>query len=169
MTRGAGRPWQDASDLSPKRRPSRNPRVVFVHEPETNTYRCPAGAHIQKRFARVEGGKLIGVYFNQKACGACVSRPLCTAGKEKRIRRWEHEAVLDAMDRRLQAMPEAMAVRRCTVEHVFGTIKGWMGATHFRTRGLKNVSTETSLSILAYNIKHNRRRRRRLDLKAITG
>ena len=61
--------------------------------------------------------------------------------------------MLDAMERRLQAMPEAMAVRRCTVEHVFGTIKGWMGATHFRTRGLKNVSTEASLAILAYNIK----------------
>jgi hypothetical protein len=101
----------------------------------------------------VEGGKLISVYFNQKACGACTSRPLCTAGKEKRIRRWEHEAVLDQMERRLGAMPEAMAVRRCTVEHVFGTIKGWMGATHFRTRGLKNVATEASLTILAYNIK----------------
>ncbi|MBJ7578245.1 transposase, partial [Devosia sp. MC532] len=46
-----------------------------------------------------------------------------------------------------------MAVRRCTVEHVFGTIKGWMGATHFRTRGLKNVATEASLTILAYNLK----------------
>ena len=128
-------------------------KTMFLHEPETDTYRCPAGAQLQKRFARVEGGKLISVYFNQKACGACASRPLCTAGKEKRIRRWEHEAVLDAMERRLQARPEAMAVRRCTVEHVFGTIKGWMGATHFRTRGLKNVSTEASLAILAYNIK----------------
>ena len=67
--------------------------------------------------------------------------------------RSEHEAVLDAMARRLPAMPDAMAVRRCTVEHVFGTIKGWMGATHFRTRGLKNVATEASLAILAYNIK----------------
>lgn len=128
-------------------------KAMFVHEPETDTYWCPAGQQLQKRFARVEGGKLIGVYFNQKACGACASRYLCTAGKEKRIRRWEHEAVLDEMERRFEAMPEAMAVRRCTVEHVFGTIKGWMGATHFRTRGLKNVATETSLTILAYNIK----------------
>jgi transposase len=128
-------------------------KAMFVHEPETDTYRCPAGEQLQKRFARVEGGKLISVYFNQKACGACASRPLCTAGKEKRIRRWEHEAVLDAMERRFEAMPEAMGIRRCTVEHVFGTIKGWMGATHFRTRGLKNVATEASLTILAYNIK----------------
>ena len=55
----------------------------------------------------------------------------------------------------LDAMPDAMAVRRCAVEHVFGTIKGWMGATHFRTRGLKNVTTEASLAILAYNIKRD--------------
>ncbi len=61
--------------------------------------------------------------------------------------------MLDEMGRRFDAMPDAMAVRRCTVEHVFGTIKGWMGATHFRTRGLKNVATETSLVILAYNMK----------------
>jgi hypothetical protein len=71
----------------------------------------------------------------------------------KRIRRGEHETVLDAMERKLDAMPDAMAVRRCTVEHVFGTIKGWMGATHFRTRGLKNVTAEASLAILANNIK----------------
>lgn len=128
-------------------------KTMLVHEPETDTYRFPAGQQLQKRFSRVEGGKLISVYFNQRACGACASRPLCTAGKEKRIRRWEHEAVLDAMERRFEAMPEAMEVRRCTVEHVFGTIKGWMGATHFRTRGLKHVATETSLTILAYNVK----------------
>ncbi len=67
--------------------------------------------------------------------GDCTSRPLCTAGKEKRIRQWEHEAVLDAMQDRLDAMPEAMAIRRCTVEHVFGTIKGWMGATHSERAG----------------------------------
>lgn len=128
-------------------------KAMFVHEPETDTYRCPAGQHLQRHHATVEAGKLINVYYNQKACGACSSRPLCTAGKEKRIRRWEHEAVLDEMERRFDAMPEAMTVRRCTVEHVFGTIKGWMGATHFRTRGLKNVATEASLTILAYNIK----------------
>ena len=69
-------------------------KAMFVHEPPTDTYRCPAGQQLQKRFARVEGGKLLSVYFNQKACSACPSRPLCTAGKEKRIRRWEHEAVL---------------------------------------------------------------------------
>lgn len=128
-----------------------------------------AQQYLQKRHATVEAGKLINVYYNQKACGACASRPLCTAGKEKRIRRWEHEAVLDEMERRLEAIPDAMAVRRCTVEHVFGTIKGWMGATHFRTRGLRNVGTEASLAILAYNIKRHRRRRRCRNPKSDNG
>ena len=71
-------------------------KATFVHEPETDTYRCPTGEYLQKRHATVEAGKLINVYYNQKACGACTSRPLCTAGKKKRIQRWEHEAVLDA-------------------------------------------------------------------------
>ena len=129
-------------------------KTMFVHEPETDTYRCPAGAQLQKRFARVEGRKLISVYFNQKACSACASRPLCTAGKEEaHTNDGSTRPCSNAMERRLQAMPEAMAVRRCTVEHVFGTIKGWMGATHFPNARPQDVSTEASLAILAYNIK----------------
>lgn len=86
-------------------------------------------------------------------CQGCSSRAQCTTGKEKRIRRWEHEAVLDRVQARLEAMPEAMDIRRCTVEHVFATLKQWMGATHFRTRGLRNVAAEASPAILAYNMK----------------
>lgn len=146
-------PMVPKPDTSPAQARGFWSKARFAHEPETDTYRCPAGQHLQKHHSTVEAGKLINVYYNQKACGACTSRPLCTAGKEKRIRRWEHEAVLDEMERRFEVMPDAMAIRRCTVEHVFGTIKGWMGATHFRTRGLKSVATEASLAILAYNIK----------------
>jgi hypothetical protein len=76
-----------------------------------------------------------------------------TAGKERRVRRWEHEHVLDAMKERLARRPELMQVRRLTVEHVFGTIKHWMGAIHFLTRKLANVGTEISLQVLAYNLK----------------
>ena len=71
----------------------------------------------------------------------------------RRITRWEHEGVLNAMQRRLDQQPEAMRVRRQTVEHPFGTLKAWMGATHFLTRKLKRVSTEMSLHVLAYNMK----------------
>lgn len=70
-----------------------------------------------------------------------------------RVSRWEHEDVLDAMRTRLDQAPESMRIRRQTVEHPFGTLKAWMGATHFLTRQLKNVSTEMSLHVLAYNMK----------------
>ena len=80
----------------------------------------------------------------------CAQRPLkaqCTTGKERRIKRWEHEGVIDAVDRRLALQPKSMRIRRATVEHPFGTIKAWMGATHFLTRTLEKVSTEMSLHV----------------------
>ena len=83
----------------------------------------------------------------------CPLKPQCTAEKVKRVKRWKHEGVLDAMQDRLDRMPEAMGVRRQTVEHPFGTLKAWMGATHFLTRTLNKVRTETSLLVLAYNLK----------------
>jgi transposase len=61
--------------------------------------------------------------------------------------------VLEAMQQRLDQAPEKMAVRRQTVEHPFGTIKAWMGSTHFLTKTLRRVSTEMSLHVLAYNLK----------------
>ena len=94
----------------------------------------------------------IRVYWTS-GCGTCPMRTGCTTGKERRVRRWEHEPVLEAMEQRLARRPELMQVRRSTVEHVFGTIKSWMGATHFLTRGLNNVRTEISLQVLAYNLK----------------
>jgi hypothetical protein len=77
----------------------------------------------------------------------------CTTGDYRRIRRWEHEEVMDKVQQRLDQMPNAMTVRKSTVEHVFGTLKHWMGWTHFLTRGIKNVATEMSLAVLAYNFK----------------
>ena len=62
-------------------------------------------------------------------------------------------AVIDAMQERLDRRPDAMRIRRATVEHPFGTLKAWMGATHFRTRTLDKVRTEMSLHVLAYNLK----------------
>ena len=77
----------------------------------------------------------------------------CTSGKERRISRWEHEEILDIVDERLAHHPEMMSIRRNTVEHPFGTIKAWMGYTHFQMRTLKHVATEMSLHVLAYNMK----------------
>lgn len=80
-------------------------------------------------------------------------KAMCTPSKQRRITRWEHEAAIDVMQRGLDAMPDAMRVRRSIVEHVFGTIKDWMGRDHFVTRGLPKVATEMSLHVLAYNLK----------------
>jgi hypothetical protein len=77
----------------------------------------------------------------------------CTTGINRRITRWEHEDVLERMQERLDRTPEASKLRRQTVEHTFGTLKAWMGATHFLTKGLKGVATEMSLHVLAYNLK----------------
>ena len=77
----------------------------------------------------------------------------CTPSQYRRIRRWQHEAVLEAMQERLDRQPEMMRIRRQTVEHPFGTIKQWMGWTHFLTKTLARVRTEMSLHVLAYNMK----------------
>jgi transposase len=92
------------------------------------------------------------VYWTPK-CAGCPLKSQCTSGKERRIKRWEHEAVIDAMQERLDRRPDAMRIRRATVEHPFGTLKAWMGATHFKTRTLDKVRTEMSLDVLAYNLK----------------
>jgi hypothetical protein len=123
----------------------------FVYLPGRNAYRCPAGELLTWHFDTIEEGRVLRHYWTT-ACQTCPMKSRCTTNKERRIRRWEHEDVLDAMQKRLDHVPQAMMLRRRTVEHPFGTIKAWMGATHFLTRTLKRVSTEMSLQVLAYNI-----------------
>ena len=125
----------------------------FVYQPASDTYRCPAGETMTRRFSSLEHGLTLHGYATPACRSRCPVKANCTAGPERRIKRWEHEEVVDAMQRRLDQMPGAMRVRRRTVEHVFGTIKDWMGRSYFKTRRLKNVATEASLHILAYNIK----------------
>jgi transposase len=124
----------------------------FIYVAEDDIYRCPAGERLTRRFASVEDGKALHIYWTTR-CGDCPLKPQCTTGKERRVKRWEHEAVIDAMQERLDRTPHAMRIRRATVEHPFGTLKAWMGATHFRTRTLEKVETEMSLHVLAYNLK----------------
>ena len=85
-------------------------------------------------------------------CGKCSLKDQCTSGVNRRIYRWEHAAVLDQAQARLERNPEAMQIRRATVEHPFGTLKAWMGSTHFLTKTLERVNTEMSLHVLAYNL-----------------
>ncbi|HTH99814.1 MAG TPA: IS1182 family transposase [Acidisoma sp.] len=124
----------------------------FVYLPRKDVYRCPAGKDLPFRSNTVEHDMLIRVYWRDD-CGSCAIKHQCTTGKERRVRRWEHEEVLEAMQKRLDQVPQAMSLRRQTAEHPFGTLKAWMGATHFLTRTLKRVSTEMSFQVLAYNIK----------------
>jgi len=124
----------------------------FAYSANDNTYRCPAGERLTWRYASIEDGMTLHVYWTT-VCPQCPLQSNCTTGKERRIKRWEHEGVLEAMQQRLDAAPEKMLVRRQTVEHPFGTIKAWMGATHFLTKTLGRVSTEMSLHVLAYNLK----------------
>jgi transposase len=124
----------------------------FVYIPEDDEYRCPAGQRAIKRYTSVENGMTLHRYW-PSACPRCPIKARCTPGDYRRIARWEHEAVLDAMHDRLERQPDAMRLRRQTVEHPFATLKAWMGSTHFLTKRLPRVSTEMSLHVLAYNLK----------------
>jgi hypothetical protein len=124
----------------------------FTYIAKDDEYECPAGQRAIHRYTREEGGLQIQRYWSS-ACPKCPMKAQCTPSDYRRIARWEHESVLDAMQRRLNQNPEAMTLRRCTVEHVLGTLRHWMGSTHFLTRRLPNVSTEMSLQVLAYNLK----------------
>ena len=122
----------------------------FIYDTENDRYTCPAGKHLTKGKVRSDRRDNIDHYRNLTTCAL---KPRCTPDKHKRLKRWEHEGVLDAMQARLERMPDAMAIRRQTVEQPFGTLKAWMGSTHFLTRTLEKVKTEMSLQVLAYNMK----------------
>src|SRR2546427_6653475 len=124
----------------------------FVYIAADDEYRCPAGQRAIKRFTTIEHGMTLNKYWSS-ACPRCPLKAQCTTSDYRRITRWEHEAVLEAMQDRLDRQPEMMRVRRQTVEHPFGTIKYWMGWTHFLTKTLARVRTEMSLHVLAYNLK----------------
>ncbi|MGY8815967.1 MAG: IS1182 family transposase [Gammaproteobacteria bacterium] len=117
-----------------------------------NEYECPAGERLKWRFTTKEKGKTNHRYWSSM-CPTCVMKKQCTTGKYRRVTRWEHEEVLETVQARLDSEPERMHVRRETVEHPFGTIKSWMGATHFQMKTLERVSIEMSMHVLAYNLK----------------
>jgi transposase len=123
----------------------------FRYIGEEDVYICPAGERLTYRYTNEEKGLVLRRYWTS-ACQGCAIKGRCTTGKERRIIRWEHEHVLEAVQRRLDEHPEKMRQRRETAEHPFGAIKARMGATHFLMKRLKNVRTEMALSVLAYNL-----------------
>ncbi|MFJ2367664.1 IS1182 family transposase [Pseudomonas sp. NPDC087697] len=125
---------------------------VFIYDAAKNEYSCPAGQALIWRFSSVDNGLKLHRYWSSN-CQHCPLKLKCTPGRERRVRRWEHETVLEKMQSRLSNAPEMMRIRKRTVEHPFGTLKHWMGAAHFLTRKLPGVSAEMSLNVLAYNLK----------------
>jgi hypothetical protein len=119
---------------------------------DEDVYVCPAGEHLIYYFTNVEKGLTLRRYWTN-TCQRCAIKGQCTTGKQRRITRWQHEYLLDDVQSRLDEHPEKMKQRRETVEHPFGTIKPWMGYTHFQMKTLKRVGTEMALHVLAYNIK----------------
>ena len=127
-------------------------RSAFTYIDEDDEYECPAGERLTHRTTTTDRGKEIKRYWTS-ACSSCALKDRCTTGNERRVSRWVHADVLDRAQARLDKQPDSMRVRRATVEHPFGTIKSWMGATHFQMKTLPRVSTEMSLHVLAYNMK----------------
>jgi hypothetical protein len=130
-------------------------RSLFRYDKDKDVYICPANKELKYRFSAVEGELTIQKYFlDIMTCRACALKRQCTNSKQqRRISRWEHQDEIDHLDDLMESMPDSMLIRKQTVEHPFGTIKCWMGATHFLTKQLKNVSTEMNLHVLAYNLK----------------
>jgi transposase len=125
----------------------------FTYIPQQDVYRCPAGNLLPYHMTTVEKGLTLRRYWDLESCRACAIKPKCTTSLNRRIMRWEHEEIIEAMQRRMDLAPYAMRSRRRIVEHPFGTIKSWMGNPHLLMKRLKNVKTEIGLHVLAYNMK----------------
>ena len=124
----------------------------FVYLTDEDVYRCPAGELLTFRYTNVENGLTLRRYWTNACRSLRHQGAAARRAKQRRITRWEHEHVLEAVQRRLDANPQAMRQRRETVEHPFGTIKARMGATHFLMKTLPRVATEMALHVLAYNL-----------------
>jgi hypothetical protein len=127
-------------------------REDFRYIAADDEYECPAGQRLIHHTTTQEKGKILHRYWTS-VCRQCPLKAQCTSGRERRVTRWEHEEVLEAAQARLDRNPDMMRIRRTTVEHPFGTLKAWMGSTHFLTKTIDRVSTEMSLHVLAYNMK----------------
>src|SRR6266542_1635485 len=123
----------------------------FRYVAAEDVYVCPAGQRLAYSFTTEDKGLVLRRYWT-KACQSCAIKHSCTTSKERLISRWEHDHILEAVQRRLDENPEKMRQRRETVEHPFGTIKARMGATHFLMKTLPRVATEMALHVLAYNL-----------------
>jgi len=110
---------------SPNRAKGQFDRDAFRYIAEDDEYECPAGQRLVYHTTIQEGGKSVSRYWTYK-CRMCNIKAQCTSGAYRKMTRWEHEAVLEKAQARLDRSPDMMRIRRATVEHPFGTLKAWM-------------------------------------------
>ena len=140
------------TDTTNRRAKGQYTKADFTYDAEHNEYVCPAGERLTYRFDSVESGKTLWVYIRY-GCSSCPLQSKCTTSSVKRLKRWEHEHRLETAEAELKKNPDAMRQRKKLVEHPYGTIKHWMGSTHFLMKRLPNVQAEMSLHVLAYNLR----------------
>lgn len=147
-------PYIPKANTSANRKRGLFTKQDFRYDPDQDSYRCPSGKALTYRFTTIEQERKIRYYANPAACRSCPLKAKCTRNKAgRRITRWVHEHVLEAMQARVRAQPDKLALRKQLVEHPFGTIKHSMNQGYFLMPGLEKVRAETALTVMAYNIK----------------
>jgi transposase len=127
-------------------------KTQFNYDAKSDTYQCPGGEVLKRRWKATHHGEPSFTYVNPSACYRCPIRAKCTEGKYRQIIRWEKEGLLEQIAKRVAAHPEISRRRSALVEHVFGTMKFWRNQAAFLTKGFDRVRAEFRLSALAYNI-----------------
>ncbi len=142
-------------DTSSSKAQGRFGKQDFVYDEAEDIYRCPAGETLKRVGQRKSSAGLLLHTYRAKSCRECAIRDRCIKPetRTKQLDRWEHEQLVEENAVRLKANPAMMSRRKGLAEHPFGTFKRWSGQEHFLTRGMANVGTEMSLSVLAYNLK----------------
>lgn len=127
----------------------------FTYDVQRDEYVCPAEQVMDFVGTGRDRTGHIQRYYRSRSCDDCLLKAQClTPGVAyRRISRWEHEWIMEQNAERLKANPDMMRTRMSLAEHPFGTLKHWMGAEHFLTRGNEQVKTEMGLCVLAYNLK----------------
>ena len=124
----------------------------FIYVADEDVYICPAGERLTYHYTNEENGLGAASLLDQRCARAAPSKKKCTTGNERRIPRWEHEHVLEAVQRGSTTTRKrcASGARRSSIRSA--RIKARMGATHFLMKTLPRVATEMALHVLAYNL-----------------
>ena len=124
-------------------------RSDFVYQAETDAYACPAGRVLTRKQVMRRDALIL---YAASDCAGCSLKPRCTTAERRYVTRHLHEDALERMNARFQTDPSLVRQRRCASEHPFGTIKRMTAGGRFLTRGIKKVTGEAALSVLAYNL-----------------